>query len=212
MRSLLNLADNLAGLGKRLNHLLALFPPSGCEVALLQQVVELIGSVHVLQKLLLHFVLGESVKLVSKGLGNVVEADLLDEGKHDGLGDHIDHGTLHNIVVRSNQQLFTWVSTVPMNHIDQMNSLITSTSMFSRSDRVPEAFRVGGGGSMAAAFFLFLAAKKLPKKPELELPSASGIAGLAARAGVEAGRGLPVLGSTWTGFAGLYRSFTIAIA
>lgn len=72
---------------------------------------------------------------------------------------------------------------------------MTSTSMFSLSDRVPEAFNVGGGASMAAAFFLFFAAKKLPKKPEL-LPSPSDMDGLAARAGVDAARGLPVFGST----------------
>lgn len=84
--------------------------------------------------------------------------------------------------------------------------------MFSRSDKVPEALSVGGGASIAAAFFLFLAAKKLPKKPELA-PSGSGTVGLAARAGVaDAGSGLPVLGSTCTGFDGLCRSFTIAMA
>ena len=90
--------------------------------------------------------------------------------------------------------------------------LMTSTSMFSRSERVPDAFNIGGGASMAAAFFLFLAAKKLPKKPELLSPLTSS-EGLAERTGVEdAGRGLPVLGSTWTGLAELYRSFTMAIA
>jgi hypothetical protein len=68
--------------------------------------------------------------------------------------------------------------------------------MFSRSESVPEALRVGGGASIAAAFFLFLAAKKLPKKPPLALPSGSGTVGLAVRAGVEVGNGLPVLGST----------------
>jgi hypothetical protein len=82
--------------------------------------------------------------------------------------------------------------------------------MFSRSDRVPDAFRVGGGASMAAAFFLFFAAKKLPKKPPLAL-SPSGTVGLWAR-GVPDGRGFPVLGSTWTGLAGLYRSLTMAMA
>lgn len=66
---------------------------------------------------------------------------------------------------------------------------------------------------MAAAFFLFLAAKKLPKKPPLPPPSISGTVGLAARAGVPpCGKALPVLGSTWTVFGGLYRSFTIAMA
>lgn len=90
---------------------------------------------------------------------------------------------------------------------------MTSTSIFSRSERLPEAFSVGGGASIAAAFFLFLAAKKLPKKPALPVPSTSGTGGLLARAGVlDCGRGLPLLGSTWTGLAGLYRSLTIAMA
>lgn len=88
---------------------------------------------------------------------------------------------------------------------------MTSTSMFSRSDSVPDALSVGGGASMAAAFFLFFAAKKLPKKPELLLSRFVSVVGLAARAGVDA-RGFPVLGSTWTGFCGLYLSFTMAIA
>lgn len=67
---------------------------------------------------------------------------------------------------------------------------------------------------MAAAFFLFFAAKKLPKKPEFEsFKPLSTSVGLAARAGVVlAGKGFPVLGSTWTGLVGLCRSFTIAIA
>lgn len=94
------------------------------------------------------------------------------------------------------------------------NVLITSTSMFSRSDSVPEALSDGGGASMAAAFFLFLAAKKLPKKPPLPEPSsfAPPSVGLAARAGVLAGRGFPVLGSTWTGRVGLCFSLTMAMA
>ena len=89
---------------------------------------------------------------------------------------------------------------------------MTSTSMPSRSESVPEALSVGGGASMAAAFFLFLAAKKLPKKPELPSGSPAKSVGLAARAGVAAARGLPVLGSTWTGRAGLCFSLTIAMA
>lgn len=48
---------------------------------------------------------------------------------------------------------------------------------------------------MAAAFFLFLEAKKLPKKPEFPADMSSGTVGLAALAGVEAS-GLPVFGST----------------
>lgn len=52
-----------------------------------------------------------------------------------------------------------------------MNLLITSTSVLSRSDKVVDAFRVGGGASIAAAFFLFFDAQKLPKNPELLLLS-----------------------------------------
>ena len=65
-----------------------------------------------------------------------------------------------------------------------LDLLITSTSMPSRSDNVPDAFKVGGGGSIAAIFFLFLDAKKLPKKP----PFASFIesrVGLFVRTGVD---------------------------
>jgi hypothetical protein len=43
---------------------------------------------------------------------------------------------------------------------------MTSTSVLSRSDNEADALRVGGGGSMAAIFFLFFEAQKLPKNPE----------------------------------------------
>jgi hypothetical protein len=93
-----------------------------------------------------------------------------------------------------------------------LDSLIISTSMPSLSDRVPDALRVGGGASIAAIFFLFFEAKKLPKNPPFASPFASKV-GLAVRTGVaEAGIGLPVLGSTWTGFVDWCRSLTIAIA
>lgn len=65
---------------------------------------------------------------------------------------------------------------------------------------------------MAAIFFLFLGAKKLPKKPE---PFSGGRSsdGLAARGGTaDGGRGLPVFGSTCVGLLALCRSLTIAIA
>lgn len=88
---------------------------------------------------------------------------------------------------------------------------MTSTSCPSLSDKVPEALSVGGGGSMAAIFFLFFEAKKLPKKPPFPSDMAS-IEGLAARGGTVGGKGLPVLGSTCVGFAALCRSLTIAIA
>lgn len=87
---------------------------------------------------------------------------------------------------------------------------MTSTSLASFSDNVPEAFNWAGGASMAAAFFLFRG-KKLPKKPVLLSAGASSV-GLFARGGPEDGRGLPVLGSTWVGLAALCRSCTIAMA
>jgi|SRR5579859_5972746 len=89
---------------------------------------------------------------------------------------------------------------------------MTSVSMVSRSERVPEAFRTGGGASIAANFFLFFAVKKLPKNP----PSFPGTLSNDCVFGVSfcsaAGRGLPVLGSTWTGFDCWCFSFTIAMA
>ena len=51
--------------------------------------------------------------------------------------------------------------------MDIRNLLITSTSVASRSDKLAEALRVGGGASIAAIFFLFFEAQKLPKNPEL---------------------------------------------
>lgn len=64
---------------------------------------------------------------------------------------------------------------------------------------------------MAAIFFLFLGAKKLPKKPVL-FSGCKSNDGLAARGGTCGGSGLPVFGSTWVGLAALCRSLTIAIA
>ena len=67
---------------------------------------------------------------------------------------------------------------------------------------------------MAAIFFLFLDAKKLPKKPEfVSDESACGLLGLAARGGcVLGGRGLPVFGSTCVGLPALLRSLMMLIA
>lgn len=74
---------------------------------------------------------------------------------------------------------------------------MTSTSCDSLSDSVDEALRVGGGGSILAIFFLFPPLKKLPKKPPPDDASSPSSPGLAARGGMaEAGRGLPVFGST----------------
>jgi hypothetical protein len=89
---------------------------------------------------------------------------------------------------------------------------MTSTSTPSLSDNVPEAFNDGGGASIAAIFFLFFDAKKLPKKPPLPSGKIS-IVGLALPViAAEGGRGLPVFGSTCVGFDCACRSLTIAIA
>ena len=88
---------------------------------------------------------------------------------------------------------------------------MTSTSTPSLSDKVPEAFSDGGGASIAAIFFLFFDAKKLPKKPPFPSGNTSNV-GLALPVVADGGRGLPVLGSTCVGFACACRSLTIAIA
>src|SRR5271163_2068899 len=93
-----------------------------------------------------------------------------------------------------------------------MSNLITSTSWFSRSDRVPLAFKVAGGGSIAAIFFLFLAAKKDPKKPSLDSEPSVGRLGEFDLGGTDGGRGLPVFGSTCVGLLALWRSLTMAMA
>ena len=92
------------------------------------------------------------------------------------------------------------------------NLLMTSTSLASFSDRVPDALSWGGGESIAAIFFLFFPAKKLPKKPVPPSDPTSSD-GLAARGGPAEGcNGFPVFGSTCVGLAALCRSLTIAIA
>lgn len=62
--SLLNLANNFAGPGQALNHLLALLAPADRVVGLLQQVVHVLLSVELLEELGLHGVFGESVEHV----------------------------------------------------------------------------------------------------------------------------------------------------
>lgn len=63
---------------------------------------------------------------------------------------------------------------------------------------------------MAAIFFLFLDAQKLPKNPEplFSVAATASTDGLFARGG----RGLPVFGSTCVGLLACWRSLTIAIA
>jgi hypothetical protein len=59
----LDLADNLAGLAEGLDHGLTLLSPADGVVAFLEEVVDVIGPVHVLQQFALHLVLGESTRV-----------------------------------------------------------------------------------------------------------------------------------------------------
>ena len=75
-----------------------------------------------------------------------------------------------------------------------INNLMTSVSTLSLSESVPEAFRIGGGASIAAIRFLFLEAKKLPKNPEFSaLVSRDWLVCWGCKAN---GTGFPVFGST----------------
>jgi hypothetical protein len=60
----LHLTDNLLGATQTLHHLLALLPPSDGVIALSEQVVQFLGSVHLFQELALHLVFGESDMMV----------------------------------------------------------------------------------------------------------------------------------------------------
>jgi len=57
----LHLTDNLVRSAKRLDHLLTLLAPALGVVTLFQEVIQLTRPVHLLEKLALHFVFGESV-------------------------------------------------------------------------------------------------------------------------------------------------------
>ena len=56
---LLHLADDLAGPGQALDHLLAFLAPPHRVVAFLEQVIQLVVAVHVFQEFALHLILGE---------------------------------------------------------------------------------------------------------------------------------------------------------
>lgn len=102
---LLNLTDDLTGLGQTLDHLLALLPSADGVLALAEQVVEFVGAVHVVEEFALHFFFGVSGgALASKQLVSAKGADVLDEIQHDGLWNHVDHRSLHNIVVRVDEK------------------------------------------------------------------------------------------------------------
>lgn len=91
-----------------------------------------------------------------------------------------------------------------------IKSFMTSVSIDSRSDRVPDALSTGGGASIAAIRFLFLEAKKLPKKPEFSgvVSKDWGFGGACWDRGI----GFPDFGSTCTGFEEFLDSFTMAMA
>ena len=85
----LHLTNNLARLAQRLHHLRALLSATNRVVALLEQVVEFRLAVHLLEEFALHFVLG-----------------VLDEGQHDGFGDHVDHGAADDVVVGCDEEFW----------------------------------------------------------------------------------------------------------
>jgi len=87
---LLHLTNNLTRLRQRLHHLQTFLPSADCIVALLEQLIDLVGTVHVLEEFALHLVAG-----------------VLHEGVHDGFGDHVDHGAADDIVVGCYQELCT---------------------------------------------------------------------------------------------------------
>jgi hypothetical protein len=61
----LHLADNLLGATQALHHLLAFLPSPDGVIALSEQIVQLLGSVHLFEKLALHLVFGKSGMMVS---------------------------------------------------------------------------------------------------------------------------------------------------
>jgi hypothetical protein len=87
---LLHLTNNLTRLRQRLHHLQTLLPSADRIVALLEQLIDLVGAVHVLEEFALHLVTG-----------------VLHEGVHDGFGDHVDHGAADDVVVGCDQELCT---------------------------------------------------------------------------------------------------------
>lgn len=70
LRPLLNLTDNFTSLAERFNHLLTFLPSADCKVALLEEVIERIGSVHVFEQFALHFVLGKSMDYMLESYAN----------------------------------------------------------------------------------------------------------------------------------------------
>jgi hypothetical protein len=44
--------------------------------------------------------------VLEQGPRFVEQVDLLNEGQHNGLGDHVDHGALDDVEVRSDEQFW----------------------------------------------------------------------------------------------------------
>jgi len=102
---LLHLTNNLTRLRQRLHHLQTLLPSADRIVALLEQLIDLVGAVHVLEELALHLVAG-----------------VLHEGVHDGFGDHVDHGAADDVVVGCDQELYTPAESV---HVAEAREKLT---------------------------------------------------------------------------------------
>lgn len=79
---LLNLANNLTGTRQTLHHLLAFLSSSDGVIALLEEIIKSVGTVHVLEEFALHLILGELHKV-----------------EHDGFWNHVNHGALDNVIV-----------------------------------------------------------------------------------------------------------------
>ena len=87
----------------------ALLPPPYREVTLLEQIIQLVGSVHVFEQLSLHFLLCEPKE--SQYFWYEPEKPggcLLHKVEHDGFWDHVDHRPSDNVVVRNNQEFWVY--------------------------------------------------------------------------------------------------------
>lgn len=85
--------------------MLTLLPPANCVIALLQELVQGVGAVHVFKEFSLHLVLGkprytQSIHVIPRNL----HANLLYKVEHDCLWYHVDHCPSHNVVVRVDQK------------------------------------------------------------------------------------------------------------
>ena len=82
---------------------MAFLSPTDGVVALLQEVIERIGSVHVLKEFALHFVFCESIE-GQLGFWEKGGMCLLYEVEHDCLWNHVNHRSLDDVVVRVDEE------------------------------------------------------------------------------------------------------------